>query len=101
VVKQITFSAKCRSDVRAAYTWYETREPGLGGEFLRSVRASLALIRRRPELYPKIFHEYRRALLRRFPFGVIYEFSGDAVIVYAIFHHSRNPEEWQRRLPKY
>jgi hypothetical protein len=45
-------------------------------------------------------HEtYRRALIRRFPFAIFYEYAGTKVTVYAVFHTSRDPEKWRNRLP--
>ena len=33
----------------------------------------------------------RRAVMRKFPFVVVYTVEGDAVVITAIFHTSRNP----------
>jgi len=35
--------------------------------------------------------------VRRFPFGVFYVLEGEAVVVLAVFHASRNPKGWQSR----
>jgi hypothetical protein len=47
-----------------------------------------------------VVHEnYRRGLVRRFPYAVFYEYAEDTVTIYGIFHTSRNPEKWRQRLP--
>jgi hypothetical protein len=47
-----------------------------------------------------VVHEnYRRGLVRRFPYAVFYEYVEDMVTVYGIFHTSRNPDKWRQRLP--
>lgn len=47
-----------------------------------------------------IAHEsYRRALVRRFPYSVFYEFAEDAITIHAVFHSARDPEKWRSRLP--
>ena len=47
-----------------------------------------------------IVHEnYRRGLVRRFPYAVFYEYEEGTVTVYDIFHTSRNPHKWRQRLP--
>ena len=51
-----------------------------------------------PELYAKVHEEYRRALVRRFPYAVFYEYSRGTVIVYSIFHTSQDPKKWRNRL---
>ena len=43
--------------------------------------------------------DYRRGLVRRFPYAVFYEYVEDTVTVYGIFHPSRHPEKWRQRLP--
>jgi plasmid stabilization system protein ParE len=86
-------------DLVEAYAWYEKRRAGLGEEFLSSVDARLESIRRQPELYALVHEAYRRALIRRFPFAIFYEYSEAEVVVYAVFHTSRDPEKWRQRLP--
>ena len=95
---ELILTAETEHDVEDAYTWYEDRRQGLGEEFLSCVDASIQTICRAPELYPKIHNEYRRALVRRFPYAVFYEYVDGKVIVYSIFHTSRNPEKWRNRL---
>jgi len=51
-----------------------------------------------PEMHPIIHKNYRRALVRRFPYAVFYEYANDLVTVYSIFHTSRDPQKWQQRL---
>lgn len=44
--------------------------PGLGEESLTCVDACIQVICRHPELYAKVYEDYRRALVRRFPYAV-------------------------------
>ena len=41
---------------------------------------------------------FRRALVRRFPFEVFYEFDDTRVIVHLVFHTSQDPAKWRARL---
>lgn len=70
----------------------------MGEDFLTRVDACIQNICRMPELYEKIHEEYRRALVRRFPYAVFYEYTGGKVIVYSIFHTSQDPKKWRLRL---
>lgn len=45
-----------------------------------------------------IYENYRRALPRRFPFAVFYEYTEATVTVYCVFHTSRDPKKWLKRL---
>lgn len=87
------------SDISEAYGWYERHRSGLGEEFLSCVDACIQRIRRMPEMYAKVHDECRRALVRRFPYAVFYEYAEETVTVYCIFHTARDPEKWRQRLP--
>ena len=96
---ELVIAPEAELDLAEAYAWYENRRAGLGEEFLSSVDACLESIRRRPEMYPVVHEGYRRSLVRRFPYAVFYEPSEATVTIYAIFHTSRDPDRWRRRLP--
>ena len=95
---ELVIAPEAQLDVEDAYGWYEERRPGLGEEFLSCVDACLQSICRIPELYPKVFDDYRRTLVRRFPYAVFYEHISGKVYIYSVFHTSRNPEKWRNRL---
>lgn len=84
-------------ETNAAFQWYERRRAGLGFEFLRSLDAALADLAREPLLSREVRPGVRRALLRRFPYGVFYTVSESAVTVIAVLHHRRSPRRWPRR----
>ena len=86
-------------DISEAYGWYERHRSGLGEEFLSCVDACIHKIRRMPKMYARVHEQYHRALVRRFPFAVFYEYAEGTVTVYCIFHTSRDPEKWRQRLP--
>ena len=44
-----------------------------------------------------VHENYCRALVRRFPYAVFYEYTGDTITVYCVFHTSRDPAIWQGR----
>jgi plasmid stabilization system protein ParE len=95
---KLVIAPEAYQDLDEAYSWYEVHRSGLGEEFLGCVDAALQAICRMPELHPKVHEEYRRALVRRFPYAVFYEFAEGKVIVYSIFHASQNPDKWRNRL---
>lgn len=96
---ELIIAPEAEQDIGEAYRWYEDRRPGLGDEFLSCVDACIQQICRMPELHAKAHEEYRRALIRRFPYAVFYEYAGGTATVYCVFHTSRDSEKWRRRLP--
>jgi toxin ParE1/3/4 len=63
---------QARDDLEAAARWYEAQQKGLGRHFLAEVRRAFQRIRLNPEAYPAPYRGTRRALIRRFPYSVIF-----------------------------
>ena len=93
----VVIRPEAEADLAEAYQWYEEKRPGLGERWLLSVEAALSAIQRFPESFPVVHQHVRRALLRRFPYGVFYVVEGSAVVVLAVFHCQRDPKRWQER----
>lgn len=87
----LRFLAEVEEDVIGGYVWYETKSPGLGEEFLRVFYACAGEIPRNPLLYPKVHGEFRRHLLRRFPYSIYFRIEDDTIIVFGVFHCARDP----------
>ncbi len=66
---------------------------GLGAHFIFSVDATIQSIQRNPKAYKNL----RRTLLRRFPYGIYYFIKNEFIIVIAVYHEKRNPEDWMKR----
>ena len=86
------------ADSQQAYEWYEGRRDGLGEEFLQCLDECLLAVRRMPLGFPAVHRRYRRALVRRFPYAVIFKPTRKRIYVYSVFHCSQNPEKWRKRL---
>ena len=87
------------ADLAEASAWYESHRVGLGEELLSCVDACVATICRMPEMNATVYEQYRRGLVRRFPYAVFYEHANDTVTVYAVLHTARDPNKWRQRLP--
>ena len=98
MIERVIYTPEAEDDVVESYAWYESREPGLGEDFLRCVEACVLGIQRHPHLYPVAVDDFRRALVRRFPFEIFYEATEDCLTIYSVFHCSQDPEKWRSRL---
>ena len=90
----VEFEASAKHDLLTAFQWYETRQPGLGGEFLHCVAAVEEALARDPERYAIANAPYRSAKLRRFPYGLHYRIIGNRVSVIACLHFRQSPSRW-------
>jgi plasmid stabilization system protein ParE len=95
--RRLVVELRARTEIATAYAWYEEQAPGLGAEFLRALDAVLQRLAREPALYAVVHGRVRRALLRRFPYGVFYAEAGEAVVVLAVVHAHRHPRHWPGR----
>ena len=93
----LDFHPEAKSEFDEAYLWYEHQREGLGTDFVRCVNEVLEIIQRNPEIYAPAENRIRRALVRRFPFGVFYREIPSGIRIIAIFHSKRNPIRWQIR----
>ena len=94
----LRFLPEIVDDVMAGYAWYEEKALGLGEEFLRMAYACASELPQNPLMYPKVYGEFRRRLLRRFPYGVYFGIKEHEVIVFGVFHCARDPRTVQESL---
>jgi hypothetical protein len=94
---RLTVRPEAELDALDAGTWYERERAGLGTNFLAELRATFSRIEAGPQRFPVVFREVRRAILRRFPFGVFFIIESDSAIILAITHLRRHPSVWQGR----
>lgn len=98
MITTIEFLPEAARELEAAHEWYELRRNGLGAEFRLAVDAVVSRARRLPRSYPLIARRTRKALLRRFPYMVLYFVDGERLIVLAVHHGHRDPKAWSDRV---
>lgn len=98
MTRRLVFRPEADLEINEAAEWYEARGQGLAVEFLRVLDACIESIRRDPLLYPVVHGQARRAMLRRFPYGVVYTVVEVEVVIIACFHSRRDPKHWQDRV---
>ena len=92
MVFKIVISALAEYEIEETIEFYESRRKGLGKQFLEYFKGYLKILKTNPELFPiKKPPFYRELPLKKNPFVIIYEVFKDEVVVYSVFHTSRNP----------
>ena len=86
-----------REDLNKAAAFYEASVPGLGDAFLDDVERAIEEIRENPRIGASIGLAFRRAILRRFPFTIVYDERNDEIVIVAIAHDRRRPGYWRGR----
>jgi len=95
---RILSNAASDADIEAAFEWYESEQSGLGLEFLNEIRATHLRILDEPLKYAVLRSGIRRAITRRFPYGIYFSIEDDVVLIIAVLHTARDPAEWQFRV---
>ena len=93
----IIFHPDIENEVKASYEWYQNQAKGLGEDFLTELETAYQAIVELPNTWPKFQKGFRRFLLSKFPFSVIYRFNRETVYVVAVMHNSRKPGYWSER----
>ncbi len=88
---------EAEEELLEAAKWYSQQAVGLDYEFIRCIDEATARISRAPLMFPVVHRGRRRIIVKRFPYSIIFDVMDDEVLIYAIFHFSRNPKRWKRR----
>ncbi|RYD23621.1 MAG: type II toxin-antitoxin system RelE/ParE family toxin [Verrucomicrobiaceae bacterium] len=99
----VEFRPEVHEDVTVTAAWYESRESGLGGEFVEEIIAvweGLAVdpsIGARKSLSSGVRWKYPD----RFPYRVLYSVDENlrTIIIIAVLHAARHDSRWQKRIP--
>lgn len=94
------FLLKARIELLEAWEWYEDKQPGLGDKFKQHVYSCLRIIEQHPNRYPERKKYYREALVKIFPYLVIYRIDKKQkrIAIISVFHNSRRPKKKYQKI---
>jgi len=78
--------------------WYEEQRMGLSYDFELCLEAGIDEIARNPEAFQKRYKNIKIKFIFRFPFGIHYINKNAEITVIGVFHTSRSPNNWSKRL---
>ena len=90
----VIFSIGAKADIKQSAKYYEDAVIGLGKVFLEIVEESVESIIQYPKSSIIIKKPYRRYLIERFPFGIIYTEEINSIFIVAVMHLKRKPYYW-------
>jgi len=96
---KVRFRRLAREQAKEIEAWFEEEQPGLGEAFSRALRRCAATMETFPRSHPLVLPGVRKAVVRRFPYSLLYAIEKDEVVVLSIFHQSRDPNTWEIREP--
>lgn len=99
---RVRIAPEAKAEFAECALWYDKRREGLGDEFVHEVHGALRRIADNPGLFGAYegsgtSKPYQRALVKRFPYVVIFEVTSDEIVVQSICNGARQPGYWERR----
>lgn len=89
---RIEISDRTEAEYSHAYWYYEDKSAGLGELFEQEADNTLTAIKSNPLVFQRKYKHFREALLRKFPYFIVYEIVATKIVVHSFFHTSRNPK---------
>ena len=86
-----------REELNEAAAFYDARVPGLGEAFLDDVERAIETIQENPRIGAAVGRRFRRTLIGRFPFSIIYAEREGEIVIVAVAHQRKRPGYWRGR----
>ena len=89
-------------NIQETTEWYEMQSKGLGQRYKTQTKKQINSLKKDPYLFSIKYGEIRCRKIEKFPFLIHYLINENTktIIVFAVFHTSRNPEIWKINLNK-
>lgn len=81
------------AEIEDAYYYYEELQAGLGDAFHKFLDRTFKAIIKTPSGFKVVSKNRRQVVVKKFPFVIIYEVFDSTIVVFAVFHTSRNPSD--------
>ena len=88
----VRFLSRARQEWLDAIEYYNEQRAGLGYEFAQEVDRAVTRVAQFPEGWTKVGPRTRRALLDRFPYGLLYTIAPEGIIVTAVMNLRKRPD---------
>ena len=95
--RSVRFHPAALQDADEAAAWYAERSVRASIRFLDELDRLIDLIAASPERFPVFEVDLRTAVLRRFPFYVVFRADHLGIVVIAVAHGKRRPRFWRGR----
>jgi len=96
--RTLVLEPEAAAEIQEAADWYDATSQSVRIRFLNAVERTLAFIQEHPEQYQIVYHHTRRAVLRPFPYALMYTASDDTVTIIACLNTRRDPKRWEDRM---
>lgn len=96
-MKQLSFHPDVIHEIKGSYKWYEDKLEGLGDKYLSELEDGYTAIQNFPDTWATFQYGFKRYILNRFPFSILYKVTDTEIFIIAVMHNSRKPDYWLDR----
>jgi plasmid stabilization system protein ParE len=97
-VRRVDFHPEAQDEFASAARFYEDQRHGLGVDFTLTVQRAYERLLESPAAGAPFGRRLRRALVPKFPYGLLYRVEADRIYIIAVMHLHRRPGYWRSRL---
>ncbi len=95
---KVHFTKEALFDIETVVLWYEEQRLGLSYDFELCLESGIEEVIRNPEAFQKRYKQVKIRFISRFPYGIHYVHVENQITVIGVFHTSRSPKNWSKRL---
>lgn len=88
---------EAEEELLEAVTFYKERAGDLAADFFNEFKKAREEVAAFPEFWGKVGSCYRRKLIERYPYGLVYRVHGEEIVIVAVAHTSRKEDYWHGR----
>jgi len=91
---EFVVTASAQFEIDAAVVWYDSINHEISDRLLSEIDIAFDKILQHPQAWPVFANKYRHYSLQKFPYSIMYTFSGQRIEILAFAHHRRKPLYW-------
>ncbi|HKP98285.1 MAG TPA: type II toxin-antitoxin system RelE/ParE family toxin [Fibrobacteria bacterium] len=93
----VIFGDAAKIELVETIEWYEVQQKGLGKRFAQALDITKKRITIFPDISSEVAQGIRRAIIKGFPYGLIYSIHKETIEIIAVAHLHREPLYWDNR----
>jgi plasmid stabilization system protein ParE len=94
--KPVRFHPDAEQEYLASLAWYKERSEDAALDFENQFHKAVSAIAEAPDRWPVYLTNFRRYVVRQFPFSIVYRSLDNEVFVLAVAHAHRRPGYWRK-----
>ena len=93
-MKPVRFTASAEAELLAGIAYYSEQADNLDRRFYQAVFTAVSLLNQFPDAGYQLAANFRRVIVRAFPYSVIYKEYPSEIVIFALAHHRQRPGYW-------